>query len=96
MQSVVVSGQILNSSQLLWVSSLHVRMKTIQSKMKALESSQHYTFIFQTLKGSVVGCDMWPKFACIYAFMAFLVTCKNHEDQLRNESTRVVTKFHPL
>ena len=28
------------------------RMKKIQSNMKALEWSQHYSFIFQTLKGS--------------------------------------------
>ena len=29
------------------------------------------------------------------AFMADLVTCKNEEDPLENEGTRVVTKFLP-
>ena len=41
-----------NSFKLLWLSSLPARMKKIQLKLKALEWSQHYTLIFQTLKGS--------------------------------------------
>ena len=36
LQSVVGSGQISNSSKTLWLSSLPVKMKKIQSKMKAL------------------------------------------------------------
>ena len=31
---------------------LHARMNKITSRMKVLECSQHYTFIFQTPKGS--------------------------------------------
>ena len=31
---------------------LHARMNKIQSKMKVLECSQHFTFIFHLLKGS--------------------------------------------
>ena len=50
-QSLVRSGQISNSSEMLWMSSLPASMKKIQSKMKALECSQHYTSIFQTRKG---------------------------------------------
>ena len=38
--SVVVSGQISISSKLLWFSSLPIRMKKIQSKMKAIEWPQ--------------------------------------------------------
>ena len=50
-QSLVRSGQISNSSEMLWMSSLPASMKKIRSKMKALEWSQHYTAIFQTRKG---------------------------------------------
>ena len=51
LQSMVESGQISNSSKTLWFSSLPAKMKKIQSKMQALECSQHYTSIFQTRKG---------------------------------------------
>ena len=50
-QSLVRSGRISNSSKMLWMSSLPASMKKIQSKMKALEWTQHYTAIFQTRKG---------------------------------------------
>ena len=43
---------ISNPSKILWVPLLPAKMKKIQSKMKALEWSQHYLLIFHTLKGS--------------------------------------------
>ena len=43
---------ISNPSKILWVSLLPARMKSIKSKMTELEWSQHYSLIFQTLKGS--------------------------------------------
>ena len=49
-QSLVRSGRISNSSEI-WMSLLPASMKKIQSKMKALEWTQHYTAIFQTRKG---------------------------------------------
>ena len=42
---------ISNTFEILWVFLLPARMKKIQSKMKALEWSQHYSLIFHTLKG---------------------------------------------
>ena len=42
-ESVVVSGRNLNSSKLLCMSSLPARMKMIESKMKELEWSQHFS-----------------------------------------------------
>ena len=45
-QPLVRSGRISNSFEMLWMSLLSASMKTIQSKMKALEWSQHYTSIF--------------------------------------------------
>ena len=41
-QSLVRSGRISNSSKMLWMSSLPASMKKIQSKIKALECSQHF------------------------------------------------------
>ena len=43
---------ISSPSEILWVSLLPARLKKIQSKMKVLEWSQHYSLIFHTLKGS--------------------------------------------
>ena len=52
LKSFVGYCPISNPSEILWVSLLPARMKRIQSKMKALEWSQHYSLIFHTLKGS--------------------------------------------
>ena len=40
--------------------------------------------------------ESYPKFKPIQAIIADLVTCKNEEDPLENEGTRVVTTFLPL
>ena len=42
-ESVVVSGRNLNSSKLSCMSSLHARMRMIESKMKELECSQDHS-----------------------------------------------------
>ena len=41
-QSLVRSGRISNSSEILWMSSLPASMKKIRSKMKVLECSQDF------------------------------------------------------
>ena len=41
-QSLVRSGRISKSSEMIWMSSLPASMKKIRSKMKALECSQHF------------------------------------------------------
>ena len=51
-KSFIGYSPISNPSEILWVSLLPARMKRIQSIMKALEWSQHYSLIFHTLKGS--------------------------------------------
>ena len=80
------------------MSSLPTKMKKIQSTMKALECSQHYTSIFRRARAdnSGVGGGMWPKFELIRAFMHVLVTCKNEDDRIKNEGARVFTRFLPL
>ena len=42
LQSLVRSGRISNSSEMLWMFSLKASMRKIRSKMKALECSQHF------------------------------------------------------
>ena len=42
LQSLVRSGRISNSSEILWMFSLPASMKKIPSKMKALEWTQHF------------------------------------------------------
>ena len=51
--------------------------------------------ILMSVKGrhSVVNL---PKFELIQAFMHVLVTCKNEEDQFKNEGARLFTRFLPL
>ena len=44
---------ISNPSEILWVSLLPARMKTIQSKMKALEWSHHHLLIFLHAQGQL-------------------------------------------
>ena len=67
----------------------------IQSKVKALQRTQHYALIFQMLKAanSKVGDGILQKSKPIRAFMVGLVTCKNVENPSKNEGTRVVTNF---
>ena len=50
-QSFVRFGRISKSSEMLWMSCKNASMKKIQSKIEALECSQHYMSIFQTRKG---------------------------------------------
>ena len=73
-------------------------MKKIQSKMKELEWSHHYSLIFKMLKGAnSIMCDgILKKFKLIQALIVVLIVCKNEEDPFEIESTRVVTTFLPL
>ena len=91
---MVASGRNSNSSETLKLSLLLARMKETQSKMKAMECSQHYTLPFRrTRAGNSIVC---LKFKLIQAFMHVLVTCKNEDDSIKNEWARVVTTFFPL
>ena len=62
-------------------------MKKIQSKMKALEWSQHYPSILRCSSGanSIIGDGILMKFKLIQAFIVVLVTCTNDEDPSKNE-----------
>ena len=73
-------------------------MKKIQSKMKELEWSQHYSLFFLRSRAvnSEVSDVILPKFKLIRAFMVGLVICKDEKDPFKNEDTRVVTTFVQL
>ena len=77
---------------------LPARIKKIQSKMKVLDWSQHYSLIFRHSKAaySKVSDGILPKFNLIQAFMVDLVTCNNDEDPSKNEGTSDVMTFSPF
>ena len=45
---------------------------------------------------SEVSGGILPKFELIKAVMVVLVTCKKKEDPIKNEDSRVLTRFSPL
>ena len=105
-KSVMESCQNSNPSKLLWLVLLSARMKKIHPKMKVLEWSQHFSHykslgIFPDAQGqlthkSLVGfCRISNPFE-ITMYMVVIVTCKNKEEQIKNEGARVVTSFSPL
>ena len=97
-QSLVGSGRISNSSEMLWMSSLPASMKKIRSKMKALSGHNIIQQFFRRprVDNSGVGVGIWQKFELIQAFIYVLITCKNEDDRIKNEGTRVFTRFLPL
>ena len=102
-KSVIESCLNSNSSELLWLVLSSARMKKIHPKTKVLEWSQHISHyksmgIFQDAQGqlthkSLVGSC---RISNPSEFMVVLVTCKNKEEQIKNEGARVVTRFSPL
>ena len=100
-KSVMESCRNSNSSELLWLVLLSARMKKIHSKMKVLEWSQHFSHyksmgIFPDAQGQLTHGWILHYFEPIRDFMVVLVTCKNKEEQIKNEGARVVTRFSPL
>ena len=73
-------------------------MKKIQSKVRALERSQHYPSVLRCSRGanSIIGDGILTKFKLIQAIIVVLLVCKKKEDALKIESNRVVTAFLPL
>ena len=93
------SGRNSNSFKLSWLSSLPARMNKIQSKMKALERSQHFSHYKSTgsrIASSADPCQILSNFEPIQAFIAVIVNCKNKEDPMKNGRARVFTRFSPL
>ena len=93
---MVGSGRISNPSETLWLSLLPGKMMKIRSEMKALECSQHYTYLIRRARAdnSRVCGGIWPKFDLIQAIMHVLATCKNEDESIKNERARVVTFFN--
>ena len=64
-QSLVRSGRISNSSEMLWMFSLPANMKKIRSKMKAPECSQHFPHFSPMgairCHGHQSSDPIWPK-----------------------------------
>ena len=99
-QSMVGSGRISNSSEILWLFFLPARRKTIQSNLrhKYCHNIKQRFCRSSRAANSVVSDGIWPKFELIQAYniIIVLVTCKNGEDPLENECARWVTTILPL
>ena len=103
-KSVMESCRNSNPSKLLWLVLLSARMKKIHPKMKVLEWSQHFSHyksmgIFSRrprAANSQVPGRILPNFEPILDFMVVLLTCRNKDEQNKNEGDRVVTRFSPL
>ena len=103
-KSVMKSCRNSNSSELLWLFLLSARIKKLHPKMKELEWSQHFShyksmgFFFRRSRAanSYVPGRILPNFEPIRDFIVVFVTCKNNEEQIKNEGARVVTRFSPL
>ena len=100
-ESVVVSGQNLNSSKLLCMSLLPARMTMIQSKMKELEWSQHFPHykskgIFsrrpRASNFAVLG-PIWSNFELIRDVMDVLVTCNYEENPIKTKALECSQHF---
>ena len=72
-------------------------------KMKELEWSQHFSHyksmgIFPDAQGQLTHKSLVRscRIRTHSRFMVVLVTCKNKEEQIKNEGARVVTRFSPL
>ena len=74
-QSLVRSGRISNSSEILWMSLLPASMKKIRSKMKALEWTQHFPH-YNSMVAMETSGRIWPNFELIQALIHVLITCK--------------------
>ena len=71
-------------------------MKKIQSKMRALDWSQHYrTLSFSDAQGHITPASVVGSGLNLTLFKHILITCKNEDDSVKNESVRVVTTVFP-
>ena len=94
-QSLVRSGRISNSSEILWMSSLPASMKKIRSKMKALEWTQHFPH-YNSMVAMETSGRIWPNFELIQALIPVLITCKYEKNPIKNNGENVMTSFSPL
>ena len=98
LQSVVKWSQILNLTEILWLSSQPAKMMKIQSKKKVLEccNIKHLFFRRPRAANSAVRSRIWPNFKLIRTLMVVLITLKNEEDPIKTEGARVWTTLSPL
>ena len=109
LQSVVKSCRISNSSEILWLSSIRVRIKKIGSTSSPNGNDAHLRAIIQSEEkwkhqffrrlraaNSVVHGRIWPNFKLIQALMYVIITCKYEKDPIKNNREKVATQFFKL
>ena len=83
-QSLVRSGRISNSSEMLWMFSLPASMKKIRSKTKALNCWQHFPH-YNPMVAMETSGRIWPNFELNQALIHVLITCKYEKDPIKND-----------
>ena len=83
-QSLIRSGRISNSSEMFQMFLLPANMKKIQSKMKALECSQHFPH-YKPMRaiccnGHHSSDPIWPKTLCSLSPYPMMVQIKFRDD----------------
>ena len=82
-QSLVESCRISNSSEIFWLSSIHARMKNEDARV-----IKNLYVVFSDAQGQLTpksAVEFCRNIELIQAFIVVLVTCKNEEDQIKNE-----------
>ena len=92
LQSLVRSGRISNSSEMLWMFSLPASMKKILSKMKALEWTQHFPH-YNSMVAMETSGRIWPNLELIQALIHVLIYCKYEKNPIKNSGENVMTSF---
>ena len=67
-------------------------MKKIQSKMKALEWTQHLPH-YNCMVAMETSGRIWPNFELIQALIHVLITCKYEKNPIKNSGENVMTSF---
>ena len=70
-------------------------MKKIQSKMKALEWTQHFPH-YNCMVAMETSGRIWPNFELIQALIHVLITSKDEKNLIKNSGENVMTSFSPL
>ena len=95
LQSLVRSGRISKSSEMLWMFSLPASMKKIRSKMKALEWTQHFPH-YNSMVAMETRGRIWLNYELIQALIHVLITCKYEKNPIKNSGENVMTSVSPL
>ena len=101
LESVVVSGQNFKLIQAFMHVLITCKIEDDSIKnegarvVKTFEVYGDFSRCSRAASSAVLSLN-WPNFEVVPDVMDVVITCKNEEDPIKNEGTRVVTRFSPL